>query len=522
METSLVSDHDVIVVGAGHNGLVTAAYLARAGLAPLVLEARSSVGGCASTVDAIGARVNICNCDHQVILTTHIVEELDLARHGLRYLDVDPIQVSVQWDGGPPWAVFRDPERTIDVLRASYPDEVDNYRRYLAAARPVAELVVELATVVPTASAVLRRLADRRAAGLATLLRWSRMTAHDVLCGFFRAEALRTPVVTTGPAVWGVSPCTPRTGLGALGYAMKHVVGCARPQGGSGQLPAALRSAVETAGGTVRVDARVSAITCERDRVRGVELSTGETITAPVVVSAADPRQTILEWLRAPPPPALDLVRRWRGRPARDGYESKVDAVATEAPRATALDEAWVARAGVDPLVATNVVSPAIEAIDAAHRGLDRGEVARDPMFLLNVPSVLDPAMQPEGGGHVVSVEVLYTPYALRGGWDGSAEPERWLGRLASLVQPGWLDTVRAWRAMTPPRYEAEFNLRRGYASSYGGAPLDALLGRRPELTRYRTPVRGLYLTGAGTYPGAGIWGASGRNTASVVLADRG
>src|SRR5262245_8643731 len=110
-----VSDRQAIVVGAGHNGLVTAAYLARAGLAPLVLEARPSVGGCASTVDAIGARVNVCNCDHQVILTTHIVEELDLARHGLQYLDVDPIQVSVQWDGGTPWAVFRDPARTIDI-----------------------------------------------------------------------------------------------------------------------------------------------------------------------------------------------------------------------------------------------------------------------------------------------------------------------------------------------------------------------------------------------------------------------
>jgi phytoene dehydrogenase-like protein len=119
----------------------------------------------------------------------------------------------------------------------------------------------------------------------------------------------------------------------------------------------------------------------------------------------------------------------------------------------------------------------------------------------------------------VLSLEVLWTPYALRGGWPGSAEPWSWLERLAELCQPGLLGSVRAWRAMTPPDYEREFALPRGYAPSFPGGVVAALAGRQPELSRYRTPVQGLYLTGAGTFPGAGVWGASGRNAARVVLA---
>src|SRR5215203_1679457 len=126
---------DAIVVGGGHNGLVCAAYLARAGLDTLVLEARDLTGGCASTVDAVGAKVNICNCDHLAFRTTPIAEELDLASHGLRYIDVDPSQLSVSWNGAAPWYHFHDVERTLESLRLTHPDEVDAYRRYLRAAK---------------------------------------------------------------------------------------------------------------------------------------------------------------------------------------------------------------------------------------------------------------------------------------------------------------------------------------------------------------------------------------------------
>src|SRR5204863_9377920 len=119
---------------------------------------------------------------------------------------------------------------------------------------------------------------------------------------------------------------------------------------------------------------------------------------------------------------------------------------------------------------------------------------------------------------HVFSLEVLYTPYAFGRGWRGATESKRWLERFARLVQPGFLDGVQRWRAMTPDRYESEFNLPRGHPPSYAGGPLAAVLGRQPELTRYETPIGGLYLTGAATVPGAGVWGAPGRNAATVIL----
>ena len=138
--------------------------------------------------------------------------------------------------------------------------------------------------------------------------------------------------------------------------------------------------------------------------------------------------------------------------------------------------------------------------------------------MMANVPSVLDPSMRSRDGHHILSLEVLFTPYDLEGGWEGSAEPARWLEAWSGLLQPGFLQSVDRYRTMTPDRYERELFLNRGYAPSYAGSPLSSLFGRRRELSRYRTPVPGLFLSGAGTYPGAGIWGASGRNAADAVL----
>jgi phytoene dehydrogenase-like protein len=129
--------------------------------------------------------------------------------------------------------------------------------------------------------------------------------------------------------------------------------------------------------------------------------------------------------------------------------------------------------------------------------------------------------MAPASGGHVLSLEALYTPYRLQGGWPDSAEPRRWLDSLATLVQPGWLDSLGEWRAMTPDRYERDFHLPTGHATSFAGGPLAAVRNRNPELTRYHTAVDGLFLTGAATFPGAGVWGASGRNAALAVLRRR-
>ena len=317
----LGGDPDVIVVGAGHNGLVCGAYLVRAGLNVLLVEARSSVGGCASTVEAVGGRVNICNCDHLAVRTLPLIEELDLARHGLRYLDLDLTMVAQSYSAQLPGAAerpflqFHDVERTLASLRVSLPDQVEGYRRFVRAAMPVARLVTDLAAHPAGLRGALATLTGRRGAGLATLLRWSRLSAAKVLRQFFTSETILGAAVAGGPAVWGVSPYTPGTGLGALRLVLAHAVQPGRPLGGSGALTDALRASFEAAGGTVATDTRVARLLVEGHRVVGVTTTTGQAWRAKAVVVACDPRAAILEWLQQPPSGVGSFVEQWRARP---------------------------------------------------------------------------------------------------------------------------------------------------------------------------------------------------------------
>lgn len=518
--TSAPDTYDAVVVGAGHNGLITAAYLAKAGMRTVLVEARAAVGGTAASDDFAGATVNICNCDHITFRTTPVIDELGLTGFGLQYLDVDPAQVSMAWSGGQPWAQFHDIERTLESLRATYPDEVDGYRRYVAAALPAVDMVVRAAAEPPRPAGLTALALRRRLAGVPTLLRWSRRSAADVLRGFFRRDALLGPATVTGPMVWGVSPELPGTGLGALSYALRHRSRVGRPIGGSGMVPTTLRAAFEHHGGTLLLSTKVDTIMCEAGRVRGVRTTDGRELHAPVVVSACDPRRTFVEWLTNPPTAARALQDRWRNAPQHEGYESKIDAVVTSLPRLRTGSAELAARCGVEPFTATLTVAPSLADIHRGAEMMARGEILDRPGLLVNVPTVLDPSMAPPGR-HVFSLEALYTPYRFAGGWADTVEPARWLDRFAALVEPGFLDSIVEWRAMTPDVYERDFHLPAGHAASFAGGPLAAFRNPMPEATRYETVVPGLFLTGAATFPGAGIWGASGRNCATVVLASR-
>lgn len=506
-EEMTTRDYDAMVIGAGHNGLVCAAYLARAGLRTLLVEARSSVGGTASSETFAGGVVNICNCDHLAFRTTPIIDELGLVEHGLEYIDVDPAQRHMAWDGGPVWTIYHDVEQTIDSLARTFPDEVDGYRRYLAAALPAVRMVLDNANDPPSIAGIARKVAARRGRGASTLLRWSRRSAADVIRSYFGAEALRGPAMVIGPMVWGVSPEMPGTGLGALTYALRHVGRVGRPVGGSGMVPETLRRAFVAAGGTVLLDTKVAHLTCEGDSIRGMACTDGTEVTAGIVVSACNPHDTFLAWLSDPPPQATSLIERWRSVPHADGYESKIDAIVDRPPTL----------ANGLPLGATTVISPSLADIHRGFTMMADGQVLEHPAMLVNSPSALDTTLV-EAERHVFSLEVLYTPYALAGGWSDSLEPRRWLDQVATVLAPGFLDSLIDWRAMTPDRYEREFHLPHGHATSFAGGPLASLRNKNPELTRYETPVKGLYLTGAATFPGAGVWGASGRNAALQIL----
>jgi phytoene dehydrogenase-like protein len=506
------TDFDAVVIGAGHNGLITAAYLARHGLSTLLIEARSEVGGTASSEMFAGSTVNICNCDHLTFRTTPVAEELNLAAHGLQYINIEPPQVNLDWSTGRPWEIWHDVEQTIDSLAQSHPDSVDGYRRFARAAIPVAKLILDAASQPPTRGSLISSVIKRGGRGVATMLKMSRMSAADVMREFFDNEAVIGPAMVEGPVVWGLSPETPGTGLGAIAFALRHVAQVGRPVGGSGALPESIKQSFLQSGGLLRTNTRVTGILCEGNSVSAVQTSDGATVTARIVVSACDPHRTFVSWLKNPPAKASSLVERWRASTAGEGYESKIDAVTTAPPTL-----AGVSARHSTPVASTMIVSPSLAELHRGAQLMREGRTMPRMALFANVPSVADSTVSP-AGQHVLSLEALYTPYSFVDGWQSKEEPERWLKQFATLAQPGFMDSIIDWRVVTPSDYESSFHLPKGHATSFAGGPLAAFMGTTPELTRYHTPIKGLYLTGAATFPGAGVWGASGRNAALTII----
>ena len=513
------SRFDCIVVGGGHNGLTCAAYLARAGRSVLVLEAQAGVGGAARTREfAPGFQVSACA--HLLhLMPGWLSRELDLARHGLRMAGERMPTFALSATDG----VLRIDPRAEDAPAGlsgadarAYPRYAARMNRLAAALRPLLEAVPpRLGTGDWRDRLALARLAARlRFIGrreLREALRIGGMCVQDLLDEHFESPLLKGALAFDAVLGTNYGPRSPGTVFTLLyrmaaGTASAHAL--SQPAGGLGALCAALAGAASSAGAVVRTGAAVASIVVRDDRAAGVRLETGEEFEAGCVISNADPGTTYLNLLGAE---HLDtgFVRRVAHLRTR-GMAAKLHLALERLPPFAGREDAVSGRI---------VLAPSPESIERAFNHAKYGEFSALPVLEILVPSVADPTLAP-ASKHVLSAVVQYAPYRLAAGWP--QHRQRFLDAILAVLEahaPGLRDSVSAAELLTPQDIEMQFRIRGGHWH-HAELALDQFFMVRPVAgaARYRAPVHGLYLCGAGCHPGGGVMGVAGRNAARAVL----
>ena len=517
------TDRDVVVVGAGHNGLVAACYLARAGLDVEVVERDVVAGGAVSTVERWpGYHVDRGSSVHVMARHTGILEELRLAECGLRYVDLDPFAVAPDPDG-PSLVLHRDLDQTCTGLAEVVGEkDAEAYRRFVTDWRPRARAVFDAFGDRPTPGRLvrhLRRVPVRPAGSGGELARLFLQPGDALLDATFDDERLRTLLAWLG-AQSGPPLHEPGTAGHLAWLPLLHDRPPGRAVGGSGALTEALLERLRRLGGTVRLGDGAAAITRSGVRVTGVLTASGERVTARAVVAACHVLATA-DLLGADP-----LAARVRSATRVGPGIGMVVRVASSAPPAysgtTATDDPAAPPA---TLGAMTSLARSRDQLRTAHADLLAGRVPAEPAVLAMTHTALDPSVAPPGK-HLTSLWAQWHPRRLAGGRSWSEERERAADAVLDQVEraaPGFRSTVEHVHAQSPEDLESELGLVGGNVMHLE-MTLDSMFALRPlpELSGYRTPVPGLYLSGASTHPGGGVSGASGRSTAVVVLRDRG
>jgi len=526
---------DAIVVGGGHNGLVTAAYLGRAGLRTLVLERRERVGGAASTTElAPGLRVP--TLAHTVgRLRPSVARELDLRAHGLR-LSAPEVRVFAPQPDGRAVTLWADVERTAAGLRDWSPDDAHGYPGFDRLVRSLGRFLAELATMTPPdfrspglGDALAGLRLGRTFRGLGTRDARTITRVLPMAIADFVAETLTTDALSAAIAWRGVQHCS----LGPWSAGSTAVLladsagtdGGAAGQtifarGGPGALSEAIAGAARAAGVEIRTGAEVVAVTSRGGRATGVALASGEEIPSRAVVSGLDPKRTLLDLVD---PVALGPSLGWRaGNIRQPGVVAKVNLGLASLPRFPAAgdDAATLLRGRI-------LLAPGIDAMERAFDASKYGRISDEPILEATIPSLVDPSLVDGGprGAHVMSIVLQYAPYRLRhASWDDSREA---LGDLAiarlETVAPGIGGLVTHRQVLTPLDLERDYGLSGGHPL-HAEPGLDQFFLWRPLLghARYRMPLEGLYLCGSGAHPGGGITGGPGQNAAREIVADLG
>jgi phytoene dehydrogenase-like protein len=524
---------DAVVVGGGHNGLVAAAYLAKAGLRTLLLEGRERLGGAADTTElAPGLRVPTL-ADTVGRLRPSVVRELGLRAHGLRLLGPD-VRVFAPQPDGSAVTLRSDVAATTDGLRARSTHDADAYPRYDALVRSLGRFMAELADTTPPdiaepgpGDALLGLRLGRRFRGLGradsrTITRVLPMAVADFVAEAFESDALRAVTAWPGVRFTAMGPWSGGTTAVLLADAAGNDGGASGQTvfaaGGPGALTSALAAAARSLGVEIRTGAGVASIVARDGRATGVVLDGGEEIAASAVVSGVDPKQVLT---RLADPVTVGPSLRWRaGNIRTPGTVAKVNLALAGLPRFTAAGDD-----GERLLRGRILVAPGIDAIERAFDASKYGRTSETPVLEATIPSLADPTLVEGGpaGAHVMSVLVQYAPYTLRDGtWDEGREA---LGdQVVSVLEsyaPGIGSLVTARQVITPLDLERDYGLTGGHPL-HAEPGLDSLYLWRPLLghARYRFGFDGLYLAGSGAHPGGGITGQPGRNAAREIVAD--
>jgi phytoene dehydrogenase-like protein len=526
--------YDAIVIGAGHNGLTAAAYLATGGLRVLVLEARDRIGG-ATVTEELAPGVRVPALAHTVgRLRPSVARELALTSHGLSLVSPE-VRVFAPQPDGRAVSLWGDLAASVDSISGWSADDATSFVEFDRRVRSLARFLADLGDEAPpeirqpgVGDALLGLRLGRTFRGLGkvdgrTILRVLAMAAADFVAESFATQALRATLAWRGVRYTAMGPWSAGTTAVLLVDAAGNDGGAAGEtvfaKGGPSALADALASAARAAGAEIRTGAKVVAITSNDGVATGVALASGEEIAAPAIVSGIDPKQLLTGLVD---PVTLGPSLRWRaGNIRTPGTLAKVNLALDGLPEfPAAAGDARLLRGRIQ--VGTTSIDDVERAFDASKYG----RLPEHPVLEATIPSLVDPSLVAgaKDGTQVMSVLLQWVPSTL-GADDWAARREE-LGDLAirmlETVAPGLGARVTARQVLTPADLESEYGLTGGHPL-HAEPGLDSFFLWRPLLgwARYRMPVEGLYLAGSGAHPGGGVTGAPGRNAAREVLADR-
>jgi phytoene dehydrogenase-like protein len=531
-ELTMPIGQNVVLIGGGHNALITAFYLAKGGFKPVVLERRDVAGGGAVT-EEFHPGFRASTLAHSLgPLRADIARDMQLERAKLEMFRPDP-RVFAPAPDGRALVFYDDAAKTAGGISHLSAKDGSRYTEFAEALEEMSSVFNQLASITPPAIdkpspedfwnllKVGRGVRGLGKTGIFDLLRWGPMAAADFVSEFFETELLRATIAARGIFGANLGPWSAGSTAVLLlrAAADAHPVGSAAfPRGGLGEFARAIAESAQKAGAEIRTNSEVRHIRTKDGAVAGVVLANGEEIACEAVVSGVNPKRTFFELLD---PANLDPIFAMRMKNFRTtGSVAKVHLALGALPEFPALSNA-VGPDGFRQALAGRIhIGPEIDYLEKAFDASKYGEISAAPYLDVTIPTILDPSLAPEGK-HVLSAYFQFAPYKLReGNWDTRrGELANIAIKTLSTYSPTLAHLVEGTHVVTPKDLETTYGFTGGHIY-HGELALDQIFTMRPVLdwARYQTPVRGLFLCGSGTHPGNGLTGASGANAAKEII----